>query len=248
MAAFILSTRPRLTSPSHRAKPSFLRGLRRVVDCRLRSPAARHPVRFSSSSQGTGGEGPSSKFLGLLWSSTDPATPVFRAPADFAIPPVLQGFPTIFRDPAHFLSFRVSPRFCCGAHFRRGLAVSQGLAVLQGLAVSRGLAFTRGLSIIQGLSFAPPPGSVRHPKYVCRPTSVCPSPDSKVCLSPDPKVCLSPDLGLSVTRPQGLSVARPRSVRHPTSCLDGFAHDPSQSPSSEHGPGRPSGRSRPPSF
>ncbi len=62
-AAFVSSTRPRHTSPSHRVKPSFLRGLRRVVDCRIRSPAAHHPVRFSSSSQGTGGEGPSSKFL-----------------------------------------------------------------------------------------------------------------------------------------------------------------------------------------
>ena len=100
-AAFVSSTRPRLTSPSHRAKPSFLRGLRRVVDCRFRSPAARHPVRFSSSSL-KGREGPSFKFLGLLWSSTDPATPVFALPPIsrsrrfFRVSPLFFGVPPTF--------------------------------------------------------------------------------------------------------------------------------------------------------
>ena len=45
-----------------------------------------------------------------------------------------------------------------------------------------------------------------------------------------------------------LSVARPRSVHHPPSYLDGFAHEPPQSPSSEHGSGRLPGCSCPPSF
>ncbi len=98
------------------------------------------------------------------------------------------------------------------------------------------------------------PRSVHHPRSVFRPPPrVCPSP--KVCLSPDLGLSVTRLQGLSVTRPQGLSVTQPRSVRHPTprsvchptSCLDGFAHEPSQSPSSEHGPGRLSGRSCPPS-
>ena len=98
-AAFVSSTRPRLTSPFHRAKPSLLRGLRHVVDCRVRSPAAMpsHPLLFILSR--VGGGGPSSKFLGLLWSSTDPAT--FDGPPVFALPP--------FSRSRRF--FRVSPLF-----------------------------------------------------------------------------------------------------------------------------------------
>ena len=111
--AFVSSTRPRLTSPSHRAKPSFLCGLRRVVDCRLRSPAARHPVRFSSSSQGTGGEGPSSKFLGLLWSSTAPATRhsgfFFSRSRRFRDPASSSGFPHYFSGSRPFSEFQGFP-------------------------------------------------------------------------------------------------------------------------------------------
>jgi len=100
----------------------------------------------------------------------------FRAPADFAIPPVLQGFPTIFRGPAHFLSFRGFPTIFRGpAHFLSfrgfpnifrgpanflsfrasppifcgGAHFRRGLAVSQVLAVLQGLAVSRGLAFTQ---------------------------------------------------------------------------------------------------
>ena len=105
-AAFISSTRPRLTSPSHRAKPSFLRGLRHVVDCRVRLPAAMpsRPLLFILSR--VGGGGPITKFLGLLWSSTDPTTfdglpvfvllPILRSRCFFRVSPKFFGVPPTF--------------------------------------------------------------------------------------------------------------------------------------------------------
>jgi hypothetical protein len=157
--------------------------------------------------EGRGGGGdPSSKFLGLLWSSTAPAR-------FFALPPIsrsrrfLRGFPTIFRGPAHFLHFRVSPPILAW----RPLSAKSGCL----------------------------PRSGCHPRSVRHLTSVCPSPDN----------------GLSVTRHRSVRHPTPRSVCHSTSVcpspdfLPGRFHlAPSQSPSSEHGPGRLSGRSRPPSF
>ncbi len=105
------------------------------------------------------------------------------------------------------------------------------------------------------------PRSVRHPRSVCHLTPglsvtrppVCPSPDFGLSVTQlwtvrhPTLVCPSPNLGLSVTQP--LSVHHPTLVcPSPDLRLDGFTHDPSQSPSSEHGPGQASGRSRPPSF
>ena len=140
-----------------------------------------HPLK------GRGGEGPSSRFLviqiprsSVVFHGSRHATPVFRAPADFAIPPVLQGFPTIFWDPAHFLNFRVSPPILVW----RPLSARSGCLPRSGF---------------------PPrsvhhPRSVRHPRSVHRPTSVCPSPDLGLSITRPPSVrhppsvCPSPAL------------------------------------------------------
>ena len=150
--------------------------------------ASLHPLK----GQGGRAHHPSSSvFCGL------PRIPPLRF---FALPPISrsagsQGFPPIFRGPAHFPSFRVSPLFIgVPPTFRVSgfpnyfsgscpLSEFQGFPhyfgcdahFRRGLAVSQGLAVLQGLAVSQGLAFTQ---------------------------------------GLSVT--QSLSVTRPRSVRHPT--------------------------------
>ncbi len=117
-----------------------------------------------------GGEGPSSKFLGLLWSSTDPAT--FYVPPVFAIPPITRS--------RRF--FRVSPLFLRS----RPLSEFQGFPppIVEVAPAFRGPAnFSRS-----GCH----PRSVRHPRSVCHLT-----PGLSVTRPP---VCPSPAFGLSVTR------------------------------------------------
>jgi hypothetical protein len=221
---------------AHHPSSSVFCGLPRIRPLRfLRSRRFRDPAGSSGFPRYFSGSRPLSDFQGF--------------PPDFVVAPT---FDEVWLSPKVWLSSKVwlspvvwlSPKVCPSP--KVWLSPPQGLSVTQGLSIAR-------------------PRSVHHltPLYVCHPTSVCPSPDPQGLSVARPKVCLSPDLGLSVTRPlglsvtrprsvrlptQGLSVARPRSVRHLTSCLDGFAHDPSQSPSLAHGPGRPYGRSRPPSF
>jgi uncharacterized protein YbbK (DUF523 family) len=127
-----------------------------------------------------------------------------------------------------------------------------------------GLSVTRPPSVRHLTSVCPSPDtglSVTRQRSVRHPTSVCPSPDLRLSVTRHrsvrhpTSVCPSPDNGLSVTRHRSVRHPTPRSVCHSTSVcpspdfLPGRFHlAPSQSPSSEHGPGRLSGRSRPPSF
>ena len=161
-AAFVLSTRPRLPSPFHQVKPTFPRGPRCVVDCQVWSSlvtpspsASHHPIK------GRGGRAhhPSS----LVFCGLPRIPPLSKSHRFFTIPPIsgshrFQGFPPIFRGPAHFRSFRASPRvFEVPPTFgvppiSRGLSVSQGLADTQGLSIIQSLSITQGLSVTHGLS------------------------------------------------------------------------------------------------
>ncbi len=167
-------------------------------------PLQRHPVRFSSSSKGSGGRAhhpSSSVFCGLPRIPPLLMDAGFCAPANFAIPPFVQGFPTIFRGPAHFRSFRASPPI---------FEVMPTFGVLPNFSRS-GCHPRSGCLPRSGCH----PRSIRHPRSfrhltpglsVTRPP-VCPSP-ALWSVRHLTLVCPPPSFGLSVTRP--------RSVCHPT--------------------------------
>jgi hypothetical protein len=229
-AGFVLSTRPRLTSPSHRAKPSFLRGLHCVVNCWIARgnaipSASLHLLKVLRVGGGGGHHQVPRSSLNFHGSRHFRHPAGFCAPTDFTIPPFRQGFPPIFWGPAHFLSLRASPpifgvppTFWVPPIFRGPRSGFHPRSVRRPRSFRH---LTTCLSVTR-LPVCPSPTfglSVTQVRSVRHPTSVCPSPDF------------------------GLSVTQPRSVRHPTSvCLSldprlhGFSHVPSQRTHLPHGP------------
>ena len=231
-AGFVSSTRPRLTSPSHQAKPSFLRGLHCMVDCWIT-----HDNAIPSASLHVRGEGPSpssSVFLGFPRIPPLSTSRRFSRSRRFCDPAISSGFPHYFSGSRPLSEFQgFPPNFWGCTHFWGLADFSRSGCPSRSGSLPRSGCHPRSIRRLRFFPHLTTSLSVTRPRHL---PSVCLSPDFGQSVTwpwsvrQPASVCPSPNFVLSVTRLRsvrhltlvcpspglGLFVAQPRSVRHPT--------------------------------